>query len=72
MKTFREVSKAMNFQYTVHEPKTGIRFPGVISDLVQNQADFAVSHLFLTYDRIVQLGMDFSSPINTDHYSFLV
>ncbi len=72
MKTFSIVSEVLNFNYKVHEPKTGIRFAGVGSDLKARVADIGVSHLFYTLDRIVQDHMSYTSPINTDHYSFFV
>ena len=62
----------LNFHYVLSKPKTGVRFAGVISDLKRKEADVGVSHLFLTYDRIVGLRLDYTVAINTDHYSFLV
>ena len=72
MKTFGIVASAMNFSYTVQTPQTGVRFGGVISDLKAGLADFGVSHIFVTYVRIVLAHLSYTSPINTDHYSFIV
>ena len=69
-KTFSTVAKALNFKYMVNQPKTGFKWGGVVSDILKEETDFGVSHLFLTHDR-AQI-MDYTHAVNVDNFCFLV
>ena len=69
-KTFDEISKALNFRYSVHEPQTGVKWSGVVSDVTSGHADVGVSHLFLTYGRTKIMA--YTPAVNYDHFCFLV
>lgn len=70
LKTFSDIADAMNFQYVVNAPKTGIKWTGVVSDIIQRETDFGVSHLFLTHDRANL--MDYTPAVNNEYFCFVV
>ncbi len=72
MAIFHEVSKALNFNYKLNEPKRGFKFQGIFSDLQARLADIGVCHLFEDYNRVVKRDLETSIFISMDYYAFLV
>ncbi len=70
LKTFYEVADIMNFKYEVNEPQTGVKWAGIMSDVIKGVADMGTGHLFLTRGRA--LVADPTPAINVDYFCFLV
>ena len=67
----KEVSRRLNFSYTVSFPVNGIKWGGIINDLVAGGiGDIGVAHFFRTKTRSELC--DPTPAVNMDYYCFLV